>query len=272
MKIAAYLKKKSKLIEAELNRLLPRRNAYPSLIHQAMRYSVLKGGKRIRPVLVLASAEACSGSLKKAILPACAMELIHSYSLIHDDLPCLDNDTIRRGKLTCHKKFGEPYALLAGDALLTLAFNVLSEISDPKIALKLIGEVSEAIGTFGMIGGQVVDKISETREISLPVLDYINVNKTGKLIRVSCLSGAIISGATRAQEKALERFGEYLGLAFQLVDDIIDKNGYLKFINGNQARQKAMELTNQAKKSLQVLGSKGETLKNLADFVLKRTN
>lgn len=270
MNLETYLEKKAKLIEAELDRLLPGKNAYPSIIHQAMRYSVLSDGKRIRPILVLASAEACSGSSKQNLLPACAIELFHTYSLIHDDLPCLDNDEFRRGKPTCHKRFGEPYALLAGDALLTLGFNVLSAVRDEKLALRLMREISVAIGTFGMIGGQVVDKIAESQEISLPVLDYINVNKTGKLIRASCIAGAIISDATTAQEKALGRFGEYLGLAFQVVDDIMDTNGYVKFMTESQAREKAQELTDRAKKCLQVFGTKGDTLRNLADFVLTR--
>jgi geranylgeranyl diphosphate synthase type II len=235
-----------------------------------MRYGVLNGGKRVRPTLVLAAVEACSGSVQQAVLPACAIELFHSYSLIHDDLPCLDNDEYRRGLLTCHKKFGEPYALLAGDALLTLGFQVLAKIRDTRLSLRLIREISEAIGTSGMIGGQVVDKMSETREINLPVLDYINVNKTGKLIRVSCLAGAIAARATKAQERALKRFGEYLGLAFQVVDDIMDRNGYLKFMTETQAREKAAELTTRAVNSLQLFGRKADTLKHLANFILNR--
>ncbi len=270
MKLEAYLKEKENLVRAKLDEILPQEKAYPSLIHQAMRYSVFNGGKRIRPILLLACAEACSGSVKKALIPACAVELFHAYSLIHDDLPCLDNDEFRRGSLTCHRKFGEPYALLAGDALLTLGFHLLGKVDNPKLALKLIQEISQAIGTFGMIGGQVVDKISETESVDLPTLDYINANKTGKLIRVSCLAGGVISEASPQKLKALGRFGEYLGLVFQVVDDIMDGNGYLKLMSESEARRKAQVLTDRAKKSLRSFGSRGEKLKELADFILTR--
>ncbi len=270
MNLQKYLTEKSKQVDRELKRILPSEKLYPSLIHQAIHYSVLNGGKRFRPILVLACAEACGGSFAKALPPACAIECFHSYSLIHDDLPCLDNDDFRRGHPTCHKKFGEPYALLAGDALLTYGFEILSQVPDPKVSVRLIGEISQAIGTMGMIGGQVVDKISETGDVSIPVLDYINVNKTGKLIRVSCLAGAVSAGATKRQERALTHFGEYLGLAFQVVDDIIDNNGYRRFMTEAQARDKALKLTASAKKCLQIFGSKGEALRNLADFVYAR--
>lgn len=270
MNFERYLDDRGRLIERHLERVLPPAKRYPSLLHQAMRYSVLGGGKRIRSILVLASAEACSPRWREALLPACAIELFHTYSLIHDDLPCLDNDEFRRGKLTCHRKFGEPYALLAGDALLTLGFQILSQGPHPKLVQRLVHEVGEAIGSQGMIGGQVVDKISETEDISLPVLDYIHVNKTGKLIKVSCLVGALVGGATAAREKALARFGEYLGLAFQVVDDIMDSDGYMRFMTEAQAREKARELTARAKKSLQIFGGKGEPLGKLAEYVLNR--
>ena len=270
MKLEKYLDSRSRLVDRELKKILPAVKRYPSLIHQAMNYSVLNGGKRFRPILVLACAEACSGNYRKAMLPACAIECFHSYSLIHDDLPCLDNDDFRRGHPTCHKKFGEPYALLAGDALLTYGFEILSRVRDPKIAVRLVREISLSIGTMGMIGGQVVDKLSETGEVGLPVLDFINVNKTGKLIRASCLAGAISAGATPSQERALTRFGEYLGLAFQVVDDIMDNNGYRRFMTEAQAKDKALRLTETAKQCLQIFGNKGEALKSLADFVCTR--
>jgi geranylgeranyl diphosphate synthase type II len=270
LKIEDYLRRRSALVETEMDRLLPKLKTYPSVIHQAMRYSVFGDGKRIRPILVLACAEACGGSVRKALTAACAIEFIHTYSLIHDDLPCLDNDDLRRGRPTCHKKFDEAQALLAGDALLTFAFEILADLKDARTAVRLIGEISRAAGTFGMIGGQVVDKLSENREINLPVLDYINVNKTGKLIRVSCLAGAISAGAASRSQRALGSYGEYLGLAFQIVDDIMDANGYMHFMTEAQARTKAADLTERAKKSVQSFGRKTDILRQLADTILAR--
>lgn len=270
MKIERYLKERACRVEAGLDKILPAKKTYPPVVHDAMRYSVLNEGKRIRPILTLASAEACSGSVKKALLPACAIELFHSYSLIHDDLPCLDDDDYRRGMPTCHKRFGEAYALLAGDALLTLGFQALGMIPDQTLSARLTREIAQAIGTLGMIGGQVVDKESERKEADLATLDYINVNKTGKLIRVSCLAGAIIARASRSEEKALARYGEYLGLAFQIVDDIIDSNGYRKLMTEAEARQKAEELTGHAEEAIQVFGRKARRLKELARVILMR--
>lgn len=270
MNIKRYLEIRAGAIDRKLDEILPSAKKYPPVIHQAMRYSVFGGGKRIRPVLVLACAESCGGNLKSALAPACAIELIHTYSLIHDDLPCLDNDDVRRGKPTCHKKFGESTALLAGDALLTLGFQVLGSISDDKIARRLVCEIARAIGTAGMIGGQVVDKISKTEELDLPALDYMNVNKTGQLIRVSCLAGAIVAGATRLRELALNRYGEHLGFAFQVIDDIIDHDGYAKLLSVSEARRKAEALTEKAKKELQLLLEKGDRLADIADLILAR--
>lgn len=270
MNIKSYLTRKARKIDGKLRGILPPKKAYPSLIHEAMHYSVFNGGKRIRPLLVLASAGVCGKSPEKALVPACAIELFHTYSLIHDDLPCLDNDNYRRGQLTCHKKFGEANAVLAGDALLTLGFQVLGTLPDAGIARRLVSEIARAIGTKGMIGGQVVDKASEGKEKDLPLLDYINVNKTGQLIRVSCLAGAVAVGAGRREELALSRFGEHLGIAFQIVDDIIDQDGYLKLMSETEARRKAETLTEKAKSFLQPIGKKADTIKKIADFILTR--
>ncbi|MBI4549722.1 MAG: polyprenyl synthetase family protein [Candidatus Omnitrophica bacterium] len=253
-----------------MDRLLPKLKAYPSIIHQAMRYSVFGDGKRIRPVLVLAAAEACGAPDRRALAAACSIEFIHTYSLIHDDLPCLDNDNLRRGRPTLHKKFDEAQALLAGDALLTFAFEVLAGYRDPRMAARLVTEISRAAGTYGMIGGQVVDKLSESQPVNLPVLDYINVNKTGKLIRVSCLAGAICAVAPVRSQRALATYGEYLGLAFQIVDDIMDGNGYMQFMSESQARTKAVELTEKAKQALVPFGRRAEILRRLADAILAR--
>jgi geranylgeranyl diphosphate synthase type II len=265
-----YLARQARRIEKKLHELLPPGKTYPQLIHRAMRYSVLNGGKRIRPILVLAGAEACRGANRDAWLVACAIEMIHSYSLIHDDLPCLDNDDFRRGRPSCHKKFGEAYGVLTGDALLTYAFQILGKVKHPEVGLRLVREISRAIGTAGMIGGQVADKLAENGEIDLPTLDYINVNKTGQLIRASCLAGAIAGRAVAREERALAQYGQYLGLAFQVVDDIMDQNGYMRFMSEGEARKRAYFLTERAKKAVAPLGRKSRMLAQLADFVLAR--
>ncbi|HNV85737.1 MAG TPA: polyprenyl synthetase family protein [Candidatus Omnitrophota bacterium] len=270
MNIGRYFTDGAKTVDRKLAEILPPGKVYPSVIHEAMRYSVFSGGKRIRPLLALASAEVCGKKTEKALLPACAIELFHTYSLIHDDLPCLDNDNYRRGKPTCHKKFGEANAVLAGDALLTLGFQTLGMIPDAGVSRRLVFEIARAIGTNGMIGGQVVDKETEGKEKDLPLLDYINVNKTGQLIRVSCLAGAVAVGAGKREELALSRFGEHLGIAFQVIDDIIDRNGYLKLMSETEARRKAEASTEKAKSFLQLFGKKADTIKEIADFILTR--
>ena len=237
-----------------------------------MRYAVLSGGKRIRPILTLAACEAVGGREKDAMPAACAIELIHSYSLIHDDLPCMDDDDIRRGKPSCHKKFGEALALLAGDALLTLAFQVLSS-ADPKNSkghLEITRGIAEATGGSGMIGGQVVDIETQGKEIELPTLEYINTHKTGALIAVSLRSGALAGGGTTHQVRALTRYGQYAGLLFQIVDDILDGEGYAKSIGIPEAREEAKRLCGRAKDTLKIFGKKGEPLARIADFVLQR--
>ena len=270
--IKQYFKDKLVLIDAWLDEILVRQDEYPALIHDSMRYMIFSGGKRIRPILAGACAEACGGCSGDVKLPAVAIEMIHTYSLVHDDLPCMDNDDVRRGKPTCHKKYGEAYAVLAGDGLLTYAFEILSRLPAKKKTIRMISELSKAAGTLGMIGGQVVDKLSENKEVTLPLLDYINVHKTGKLITVSCLLGAISAGASPRREKAILKYGEYLGFAFQVVDDIIDNDGYVRFMTGKESFIRANELVQNAKGAVRCLGKKAHVLEAIADFVLERGN
>jgi geranylgeranyl diphosphate synthase type II len=266
-----YFRKEAEKIETALDEFLPKPAGYPSELHEAMRYSVLNGGKRIRPLLVLAICEMFQGDSKKALIPACSVELVHCYSLIHDDLPCLDNDELRRGKPTCHKKYGESIALLAGDALLTFAFELLSRMDEDRKAVRILKELSHAAGAFGMVGGQVTDILSVGREIDFPTLDYIHIHKTGQLIRASCLIGAIQAGVDQKSEAHIVRFGEYLGFAFQIVDDILDADGYTRFMSEHDVKLKADELIRKAKKELDGLPG-NERLIEIADFVLTRRN
>ncbi len=265
-----YLGEKRKLIDNWFESVLPNSSVYPKEIHEAMNYMVFSGGKRVRPVLVLACCEACGGNLEDAKYNALAVELIHTYSLIHDDLPCMDNDDYRRGKETCHKKFGEANAVLAGDALLTFAFEVISMNKDCDIAKESLIALSRAVGSMGMIGGQVVDKIMENRELTKEVLDYITIHKTGKLITVSCLLGAISARAGEKMRDDFVKYGEYLGYAFQVVDDILDNDGYLRFMSRHEAYQRASELVEEARKAVSLYGDGGVILSEIAGYVLKR--
>jgi len=265
-----YLLSQAQRVDRKLEELLPSKETRPSLIHEAMRYSVFSGGKRIRPILTLACAEACGGNVEEALIPACALEMFHTYSLVHDDLPCLDNDDYRRDQPTAHKKYGEAYALLAGDGLLTTGFQVLGLVKDPQVAVRLIQEIGQAIGTQGMIGGQVVDKQAEENPSDIETLEYINLNKTAQLMRVSCLAGALVAGVGASVAAAVARFGECLGLAFQMVDDIMDSDGYIKFISKAETHQQANILTQEAKQKIEILGDKSGHLIEIADFMLAR--
>ncbi|MBV9507519.1 MAG: polyprenyl synthetase family protein [Acidobacteriia bacterium] len=218
------LREYQQLVDSELDRLVPPETAPPETIHRAMRYSLFAGGKRIRPILCIEAARTVSGSLCSALTAACSLEMIHTYSLIHDDLPALDNDDYRRGKLTNHKVFGDAIAILAGDALLTLAFQVLAQLEAlPERKVRLVAELSAAAGTVrGMIGGQVTDLESEGKPPDAPLLESIHHAKTGALLRASLRLGAIIGGASEAEYDALSCYGEHVGLAFQIVDDILD--------------------------------------------------
>ncbi len=224
MTLAEYVARQQARIDDALQRWVPLESTLPESIHQAMRYSLFAGGKRIRPVLCMAAAEAVSDSPVGIESCACTLELIHTYSLIHDDLPALDNDDLRRGVPTCHKVFGDAIAILAGDALLTLAFQVLAQMdcpNDRKVAL--IAELSTAAGTVGgMIGGQVCDLEGERRAPDAALLEAIHRAKTGALLRASLRMGGIYAGADQEQLSALSCYGEHAGLAFQIVDDLLD--------------------------------------------------
>ncbi len=224
MKLPPFFEEDRLAVDAALERLLPAQTAPPSSVHTAMRYSVFAGGKRIRPILCLETARIFTSDVTPALHPACALEFIHTYSLIHDDLPALDNDDLRRGKPTCHKKFGEALAILAGDALLTLAFQTISATLVPsERCVSILSEVASAAGTInGMVGGQVADVEAEGKRVDPQTLEYIHRSKTAALIRASITAGASCAGAGPEDVARLRRFGETIGWAFQVTDDILD--------------------------------------------------
>ncbi|MCM8811540.1 MAG: polyprenyl synthetase family protein [Candidatus Omnitrophica bacterium] len=239
-----------------------------------MRYSVLGEGKRIRPILALAACEAVGGSVKKALPAACALELIHAYSLVHDDLPAMDDDDVRRGRPSCHKKYGEALGVLTGDALLTYSFELLASggNGDSAVRLKVIREIAKAIGTQGMIGGQVVDIESGSGRSRGAVMEYINSRKTGALISASVRIGALMGGATPKQYQAISSYGDKVGLVFQLVDDQLDRDGAVRLYGVRAVRERAQSLTRSAVNSLRMFGSKGRSLEALAFFILTRNS
>lgn len=221
------IKSKALIFERSFEHYLPKKDKYPEILHQAMNYSALSGGKRLRPIMVMESAELFGLSFKKVMPTACGIEMIHTYSLIHDDLPVMDNDDLRRGKPTCHKIYGDAIALLAGDALLTHAFATIAKNSkiegiSKETVLDVIEEVSLAAGNEGMIGGQTIDMISAGNQIDKNTLLYISSHKTGCLISVSLWSGARLAGATKEDLETIKSFGQKIGLIFQIVDDILD--------------------------------------------------
>ena len=224
MTLKEFFAEQQSRIEAALDRFTPAESEHPATIHRAMRHSLFAGGKRIRPILCIAAAEAVGGDTPAVMNAACSLEMIHTYSLIHDDLPALDNDDFRRGKPTCHKVYGEAMAILAGDSLFTLAIQTLTRIdADPARVVALIRELSFASGTVdGMIGGQVTDIEGERQPPTPELLESIHRAKTGALLRASVRMGGIAAGGTNAQVEALSNYGEHVGLAFQIVDDILD--------------------------------------------------
>lgn len=247
-------------VEKNLNKYLP---SPANALKKAMRYSVLSGGKRIRPIITIESAKICGGSVKNAMPVACAIEFMHAYSLIHDDLPAMDNDDFRRGKPSCHKAFGEAIAILAGDALLTLAFNIIAKNARPEIGLAVIRDVSDAIGVNGMAGGQALDLEFQKNRKSKKFLNKINSLKTARLFEVSAKAGALTAGATQRQAKALQEFGFFFGMSFQAVDDRLD---------GENARRNEAEcFSAKAKQKLKIFGKKADRLKDISDHILRRT-
>lgn len=292
MSIKSYLTDKCHLIEATLDRLIPEANVpYRELYHSA-RYSLLGGGKRLRPILTLATTEALGGCLEDALVPSCALEMIHTYSLIHDDLPCMDDDDFRRGKPSLHKVFSEGHAVLTGDFLLTHAFSVLAKA--PRLSaeqkIKLIDILSRDAGGEGMIAGQVMDLKAEGVQIDLETLQLIHTKKTGALIIASLEFGGVISHASDAQMELIRQFGQEIGLAFQIIDDVLDvtasnvKHGsaiasdltnnkatYVSLLGLQQSEILAQALFQSAVKKLDQLSADATVLANLAQYIVKRT-
>lgn len=291
MSLQSYLQDRSKLVDQALDGFLPRASVKPATIHKAMRYSLFAGGKRLRPILAIAAAEACGGELKSALPAACAVECIHTYSLIHDDLPCMDDDDLRRGRPTSHKVFGEGIAVLAGDALLTIAFEILAAASPAKrypTALQ-IRELADAAGSRWLIAGQVLDLEGEGKAIKPAELKFIHQSKTAALLTASIRLGAMSANATPAQLAKLTTFGQALGLAFQIIDDILDvtqtteklgktagkdvkatKATYPALFGLERSRKEARKLTASALAAVKSFGAKGTRLRELADYLLAR--
>lgn len=293
MKLPEFFEEDRRAVDAALEELLPTETTRPASIHRAMRYSVFAGGKRIRPILSLEAGRVFRGTApdRAALGVACAMELIHTYSLIHDDLPALDNDDLRRGQATCHKKFGEATAILAGDGLLTLAFETLSKAEiEPARRVAVIRTLAEAAGTVnGMVGGQVADLEAEGRSVEAAMLEYIHRSKTAALIRASVVAGALCAGAGEEEAGRMRRFGENIGWAFQVVDDILDveessaalgktagkdqaqrKATYPALYGLERSKQFAKELAATAVRELASFGERGERLRQVAEFLVVR--
>ena len=291
MEIGTYLKARQKTIDRALDRYLPKANVKPPTIHQAMRYSLFAGGKRLRPILCLAAAEACGGKIDNAMPLACAMECIHTYSLVHDDLPSMDNDDYRRGRLTCHKVFGDGIAVLAGDALLTIAFEIVSRAKPTRRygTADLLREIAVAAGSQKLIAGQVADLEAEGKKATRGQLSYIHRNKTAAILTTSVRLGAMSANANPKQLRAITGFGRALGLAFQVIDDILDvtqtmeklgksagkdvaakKATYPAVIGLEKSRREAGRLTRQAHRALSGFAAKAKPLHALANYLLER--
>jgi geranylgeranyl diphosphate synthase, type II len=291
MNLPAFFEEDRAAVDAALDRLLPGESTHPPSIHRAMRYSVQAGGKRVRPILCLESARIFTADMTPIMPVACALEFIHTYSLIHDDLPALDNDDLRRGKPTCHKQFGEATAILAGDALLTLAFETLANA--PIAAARrvaILSHVAASAGTVnGMVGGQVADLEAERRPIQPRDLEYIHRSKTAALIRASVVAGTIGGGASDEDVERLKRFGETIGWAFQVVDDILDveessaalgktagkdaaqqKATYPSLFGLEKSRQFANELETRAMAEIEPYGPRAARLRELAELIVHR--
>jgi geranylgeranyl diphosphate synthase type II len=291
MKLPAFFEEDLQLVDTTLEKLLPGENAQPASIHEAMRYSVFAGGKRIRPILCVETARIFASDITPALHPACAIEFIHTYSLIHDDLPALDNDDLRRGKPTCHKKFGDAIAILAGDALLTLAFETLGKAPvEAALRVEMVTEIATSAGTLnGMVGGQVADLEAEGQGVGPERLEYIHRSKTGALIRASITAGAICAGAADEDVRRLRHFGETIGWAFQVTDDILDMEessaALGKTAGKDVAQQKATypavfglarsheianELSSKAIADLAVYDKRAARLREIAEFLVHR--
>jgi farnesyl diphosphate synthase len=278
--------------ETALARLLPPAHMAPARLHAAMRYATLEGGKRVRPLLVFAAGEVAAAPPERLELAACAVELIHAYSLVHDDLPCMDNDVLRRGKPTVHVEFDEATALLVGDSLQSLAFQLLADqrlADDPRAQLEMVKTLAVAAGSRGMAGGQQIDLESTGKALTLPELEVMHIHKTGALIRAAVTLGAACGSVEPAQKNSLDRYGKAMGLAFQVVDDALDYEGstgtlgktagkdsrqgkptYVSALGLPRTRELAGELRADALAALEQLGSRARRLGQLADFIVLR--
>jgi geranylgeranyl diphosphate synthase type II len=296
MDINRYLQEKKERVDSVLERYLPKKEELTLNLHKAMQHSLFAGGKRIRPILSIASFEAAGGKGERILPFACALEMIHTYSLIHDDLPAIDNDDYRRGKPTCHKVFGEAIAILAGDGLLTEAFRLMTSqpakehaSNDEALVLDLINEVAQAAGVLGMVGGQVVDIESEGKAVDLPTVQYIHTHKTGAMILASVRVGAKLAGAKETLLRTLTRYGESLGLAFQVADDILNVVGkaalmgkktgsdqvkgkatYPSVLGVEESKIRSKELVEMAVDALKPLGPEADPLREIARFIIAR--
>lgn len=289
----AYLVERRQRVETALESLFPLDPAHPHRLTEAIRYSLLGGGKRLRPILALAACEAVAGDVAAAMPVACALELIHTYSLIHDDLPCMDDDALRRGRPTAHVAFGEGLAVLAGDALLTEAFAQLAHAAErarrPRRLLQVAREIADAAGARGMVGGQAADLAAEGGEADLALVEFIHVRKTGALLLAAVRAGAVVGGASAAQLRSLTRYGECLGLAFQIADDILDveaptartgksagrddarrKATFPAVLGLPAAKTRARELRDGALAALRSLPEPADPLRWLVRFVVER--
>lgn len=289
-----YMNERRQQVEETLEKLMPREKEWPTKLHESMLYSIRAGGKRLRPILAIAACEACGAKADRVLPVAAALEMIHTYSLIHDDLPAMDDDALRRGKPTNHKVFGEAVAILAGDALLTEAFRIMTRYRHPEVhapvLLDVVESIAEASGSKGMAGGQVVDLESEDKKIDLPKLEELHRHKTGRLIRVSVEAGAKLAGANAAQVEALGLYGEKIGLAFQIADDVLDieggeeigkdvgsdvanhKSTYPSILGLEESKAKAKQLIEEAIVLLQSFDAKAEPLREIAKYVVSRRN
>ena len=292
--IETYLKEKKKQVDRALDEALPESGTFPPRLHQAMRYCLFAGGKRLRPILALASAEAVGGSPEHIVNEACALELIHTYSLIHDDLPAMDNDDYRRGCPATHKKFGEGVAVLAGDALLTEAFRVLSGglgqgRHTPEKMLAVIRLVADACGSNGIIGGQVVDLESERKAIDQDTLEYIHTHKTGRLIEASVMMGGVLAGGNTDQLRCLKVYSSAIGLVFQITDDILDVLGstealgkevgsdtqrgkatYPGIMGMDEAQRMQKVLYRKAVNAIETFDNRSDPLREIARIIIER--
>ena len=291
MSLKEYLVTRAAEVDAALDAFLPKAKEKPATIHAAMRYSVFAGGKRLRPILCLAAAEACGGDVESAMPPACAVEILHTYSLVHDDLPCMDDDDLRRGRPTCHKVYGEGMAVLTGDALLTEAFLILAQTTPAKRypGAAYVAELALTGGSTKLIGGQVMDLEGEGKKLTKAQLVKIHEAKTAALLTTSIRLGAMTANATEKQLEALSVFGRALGLAFQVIDDILDvtqstevlgktagkdaaveKATYPAILGLEKSRKEAAKLTQEALDALKPFGKKAQRLREIAEYLLKR--